>query len=278
LAVDQRLAENVALFEKYHGAADGRLRVAIGTHAEYTNTDESIRSHVAAAERLGAMIHVHIAETRAETEGCKKRRGGRSPVRCLADLGLLDLPVLAAHCVWVDGADIALLAQKGATVAHNPVSNLKLASGVMPLPAMLDHGLRVALGTDGAASNNNLNLWEEVKLTGILHKGISGDPALISPAQTLAMATLNGARGLGFERVGMLLPGWRADLVLLGAGLAHRTPCADPAADLVYAAQGGDVRLTMVDGRVLYRDGEHLTLDRERILAEAEFAARAMAG
>lgn len=272
----ERLAENVALFRQYHGAAEGRIRVGLGTHGEYTNTDDSIRAHVEAAHQLGAMIHVHIAETRAETEGCKSRRQGRSPVRYLADMGLLDLPVLAAHCVWVDERDIDLLAEKKVTVAHNPVSNLKLASGVMPLPRMMEKGIRVALGTDGAASNNNLNLWEEVKLTGILHKGVSGDPTLVSPAQVLEMATVNGARGMGFEDVGMLLPGWRADLVLMEAGLPHRQPCVDPAADLVYAAQGSDVRMTMVDGRVLYMDGEYLTLDKERILSEAGSAANAM--
>ncbi|MCL2545536.1 MAG: amidohydrolase [Clostridia bacterium] len=272
----ERLAENVALFKEYHGAAEGRIRVGLGTHGEYTNTDQSIRAHVEAARDLGAMIHVHIAETRAEAEGCKNRHGGRSVVRYLADMGLLDIPTLAAHCVWVDEADIDLLAEKGVAVAHNPVSNLKLASGVMPLPRMLEKGVRVSLGTDGAASNNNLNLWEEVKLTGILHKGVSGDPTLIAPPQVLAMATVNGVRAMGFGEVGMLLPGWRADMILLEAGLPHRTPCVDPAADLVYSAQGADVRMTMVDGRVLYLDGEYLTLDRERIVAEAKKAADVM--
>jgi len=272
----ERLAENVALFQQYHGAAEGRIRVGIGTHGEYTNTDESIRAHVEAAWELGAMIHVHIAETRAEAEGCKSRRNGRTVVRYLADMGLLDIPTLAAHCVWVDDADIDLLAEKKVAVAHNPVSNLKLASGVMPLPRMLERGIQVSLGTDGAASNNNLNLWEEAKLTGILHKGVSGDPTLITPSQVLAMATVNGARAMGFEDVGMLLPGWRADMILLEAGLPHRVPCVDPAADLVYSAQGADVRMTMVDGHVLYLDGEYLTLDKERIVAEAKQASDVM--
>ncbi len=274
----ERLAENVALFEQYHNAADGRIRVGIGTHGEYTNTDASVRAHVEAAQRLGAIIHVHISETQAETEGCKQRHEGRSPTRYFADMGLLDVPVLAAHCVWCDEDDLALLAAKQVTVAHNPVSNLKLASGVMPLPRMQELGIRVALGTDGTASNNTLNLWEEVKLTGILHKGVGGDPTLVSPAQVLAMATANGARGMGFENVGLLLPGWHADLVLLDAGAPHLVPCIDPAANLVYAAQGSDVRMTMVDGRIVYRDGEYPTLDKEKILAEAARAANVMTG
>lgn len=271
-----RLAENVALFKHFHGAADGRIRIGLGTHGEYTNTDASIRSHVEAAHALGAMIHVHIAETRVELDGCKERRNGRSPVRYLADMGLLDCPVLAAHCVWLEEEDFDILAEKRVTVAHNPVSNLKLASGVMSLPLMQEKGIRVALGTDGVASNNNLNLWEEVKLAAILHKGVSGDPTLISPTQVLQMATLHGAQGMGFEQVGMLLPGWHADIILVDAAQPHVLPCLDPAANLVYAAQGSDVRLTMVDGKVLYRDGAYTTLDKEKILAEAARAAQVM--
>jgi len=122
----------------------------------------------------------------------------------------------------------------------------------------------------------NLNLWEEIKLAGILHKGVTGDPTLISPMQVLAMATQHGAEAMGFDDVGILLPGWRADMILMEAGLPHRVPCADPFADLVYSAQGGDVRMTMVDGRMLYLNGEYLTLDKERILAEAKLASNMM--
>lgn len=271
-----RLSENVALFKRFHGAADGRIRVGLGTHGEYTNTDASIRSHVEAARVLGAMIHVHIAETRMELDGCKQRHEGRSPVRYLADMELLDGPVLAAHCVWLEDGDFDILAEKHVTVAHNPISNLKLASGVMALPRMQEKGIRVALGTDGVASNNNLNLWEEVKLAGILHKGVSGDPTRISPAQVLQMATLHGAQGMGFQQVGMLLPDWHADIILVDAEQPHVLPCLDPAANLVYAAQGSDVRLTMVDGKVLYRDGVYTTLDKEKIMAEAARAAQGM--
>jgi 5-methylthioadenosine/S-adenosylhomocysteine deaminase len=273
-----RLAENVALYRDYDRAGDGRILVGLGTHAEFTNTEDSLRKHADTARQLGARIHVHISETRSETEACKARHQGRTPTRYLADIGLLDGPVLAAHCVWVDEADMDILAERRVTVAHNPVSNLKLASGVMPMPAMLQKGISVALGTDGAASNNNLNLWEEMKLAGILHKGVSGDPTLVSPVQALTAVTLNGARGMGFDNVGMLLPGWRADIILLDITAPHWQPCVDQAANLVYAAQGSDVCLTMVDGRVLYRDGEYLTLDRERILAEAAQAAKVMIG
>ncbi len=273
-----RLKENIALFKQYDGAADGRIRIGFGTHAEYTNTDDSIRTHVEAAKAIGARFHVHISETRTETEQCKQRHDGRTPTRYLADMGMLDMPTLAAHCVWCDEEDMDILAEKQVTVAHNPVSNLKLASGVMPLKAMLDKGIRVALGTDGVASNNTLNLWEEVRLTAMLHKGVSYDPTIISPAQVLSMATLHGAEGMGFDKAGMLLSGWHADIILVRADVPHMVPCIDPAANLVYAAQGSDVRLTMVDGCVLYRDGEYTTLDREKIIAEAGKAAHVMTG
>ncbi len=272
----ERLAENVSLYKTWHGACDGRIRVGLGTHGEYTNTEASIRAHAEAARTLGAMIHVHISETRKETEECKQRHQGRSPTRYLADLGLLDHPTLAAHCVWVDESDMDLLAEKDVTVVHNPVSNLKLASGVMPLTTMLAKGIRVALGTDGTASNNNLNLWEEVKLTGILHKGVSGDPTLVRPDEVLRMASWNGVQAMGFTDVGRIASGFRADLVLLDATSPHWTPCLDPSANLVYAAHAGDVRVTMVDGRILYQDGTYPTLDKERILAEAQAAAQVM--
>ena len=273
-----RLNENVALFHTYHGAAEGRIRVGLGTHGEYTNSEASLRQQIETARKLGAHIHIHIAETRTELEGCKARHGGRTPVRYLYDLGLLDGPVLAAHCVWVEPEDIAILAARDVSVAHNPLSNLKLASGVMPLVPMLKAGVHVALGTDGTASNNTLNLWEEVRLAAILHKGVSGDPTVVSPAQVLRMATVNGAQAMGFPNVGLLKPGWRADVVLLDAEQPHMVPCADPEAGLVYASQGSDVCMTMVDGRVLYWAGEYLTLDYERILAEARVAARVLAG
>ncbi len=273
-----RLKENIDLFHQYDGAADGRIRIGFGTHAEYTNTDDSIRAHVAAAQKMGVRFHVHISETSAETEQCKQRHDGKTPTRYLADLGMLDMPTLAAHCVWCDEADMDILAEKQVTVAHNPVSNLKLASGVMPLKAMLDRGIRVALGTDGVASNNTLNLWEEVRLTAMLHKGVQYDPTIISPAQVLTMATLHGAEGMGFDKVGMLLPDWHADIILVRADVPHMVPCIDPSANLVYAAQGSDVRLTMVDGRVLYEDGAYTTLDKEKIMAEAVRAAHVMTG
>ena len=149
----------------------------------------------------------------------------------------------------------------GATVLHNPISNLKLASGIAPIARMLKAGCRITLGTDGVASNNNLNLWEEIKLMPMLQKGTTLDPTVVSPAQTIAAATSAGAKAMGYEDLGQLKPGYLADLILLDLSGAHMCPCNDLESNLVYSVQGSDVALTMVNGKVLYRDGEYTTLD-----------------
>ena len=267
-----RLDENIDLIRRYHGACDGRIRCGLGTHAEYTNNEASLIRQAEVAREFGCSVHVHVSETAKEVAECKERHGGLSPVKYLYNLGLLTPNTLAAHCVHVDEEDIALLARSGASVAHNPISNLKLASGVMPLGRMLDAGINVALGTDGCASNNTLNLWEEIRLTAILHKGVSGDPTLITPRQVLSMATIGGARAMGFEDVGYLRPGYRADIILVDATGAHMQPCKDPAVNLTYSAQGSDVFMTMVDGKVLYEDGAFLTLDAQEVTRKAQEA------
>ncbi|MDR1570043.1 MAG: amidohydrolase [Oscillospiraceae bacterium] len=261
------------LLRRRHNTANGRVRIMLGAHAEYTSSPDIIRALAEKARDLGASIHAHVSETRAEVEGCFERHGV-SPVKYFADLGLFDQPALAAHCVYLSDADIDILAAKGVFVAHNPVSNLKLASGVAPVPAMLNAGVRVCLGTDGSASNNTLNLWEEIRLMSILHKGISGDPASISPSQTFHAATLAGMRAMGFERVGLLVPGWRADIALIDRSGPHHWPILEPAGDLVYSTQGADVRMTIVDGIVRYIDGKFPGLDTDDLKKRACVAAR----
>lgn len=184
--------------------------------------------------------------------------------------------MLAAHCVWVTDEDIELLARRGVTVLHNPVSNLKLASGVAPVAKMLKAGCSVALGTDGVASNNNLNLWEEIKLMPMLQKGTTLDPTVVSPAQVIASATSVGAKALGYENLGLLKPGYLADLILLDVSGAHMCPSNDLESNLVYAAQGSDVTMTMVNGRMLYRNGEYTTLNPENVRRRAAREAQAL--
>ncbi|GHU68583.1 5-methylthioadenosine/S-adenosylhomocysteine deaminase [Clostridia bacterium] len=273
-----RLTEAVALAKRWHGAKNGRIRVMLAPHAEYTSTPKIIRSIRDAAIQNGLGIHVHISETRAEVAGCLERRNGLTPPAYFESLGLFDAPTLAAHCVALTDDDARILADHGVYVAHNPVSNLKLASGVAPIPSLLKAGAKICLGTDGAASNNNLNLWEEMRLMAILHKGVSGDPCVISPAQTFNAATLTGMRAMGYNNVGLLKPGWRADVALIDRSGPHHQPLNDPAADLVYATQGSDVTLTMVDGAVRYAAGYYPELDEQKVYAAARAASKTMLG
>ncbi|MEG0766815.1 MAG: amidohydrolase family protein, partial [Clostridia bacterium] len=261
---DSRMREGIALVEHWHGAANGRIRCLMSPHAEYTTSPALIQRLIAQADRLGVGIHTHVSETQAEVAGCRARHGV-SPVQYFAQLGLFDRPCIAAHCVVTDAADIRILAEKGVHVVHNPVSNLKLGSGVMPLPQMLSAGVQVCLGTDGVSSNNTLNLWEELRLTALLHKGVTNDPLAVSEAETLSMATRVGAQAMGFEKVGLLRKGFRADIILIDTTAPHWTPCLDPMANLVYATQGADVSLTMVDGRVLYQEGQYPGVDVQAI-------------
>ncbi|MGN0742602.1 MAG: amidohydrolase [Candidatus Fimadaptatus sp.] len=263
-----KLREQKELFTRFDGAEDGRARVYMGLHAEYTSDESLARDLAAQAGELGTGLHVHVSETRSEVEECRGRRGGRSPVEYLRDMGALDVPVLAAHCVWVDDGDMAIMKEKGVTPVHNPVSNLKLASGIAPVERMREAGLGVALGTDGAASNNTLDMFEELKLTAILQKGATNISTAMPATAALAMASQNGARALGFNDVGLLRAGWRADIALMGTANPAHTASRDIPGTLVYASSGADVRMTMVDGRVLYLDGEFRTLDAERIRAE----------
>ena len=199
-----------------------------------------------------------------------------TPMRYLESLGVLNTKVIAAHCVWLTDDDIALAAKHKVTIVHNPVSNLKLASGIAPIAKMIDKGCTVALGTDSVASNDNLNLWEEIKLMPLLQKGTTLDPTVISPAQALAAATSVGAKALGYSNLGMLKEGYIADLILVNIDTPYMTPNMHPESNLIYSLQGSDVTLTMVDGKVLYRGGEYLTMDAKAVMQSAREGAKDM--
>jgi len=267
------LLPGIDFAEKWNGAADGRIRVNIAPHSEGATTRKCMERSLEEAKRLNVAIHLHVDETQKDKSGCLERRG-MTAASYMNEMGMLDQPVIAAHCVWLSDEDIALFAEKGVTIVHNPISNLKLASGVAPIAKMLDAGCKVALGTDGVASNNNLNLWEEMKLMPMLQKGTTLDPTVVSPAQVLRAATLTGAEALGYNDLGLLKPGYLADLILVDFRTAHTCPWNDPESDLIYAVQGSDVSLTMVDGKVLYEDGRFTTLDQQDILTRAEKEAQ----
>ncbi len=265
-------AANRAYLEELQGADDGRILIDFNVHAEYTTNPLSVRTLAEAAKEAGVRVQVHVSETHSEHEECKERHGGLTPVQYFDSLGLFDVPVTAAHCVWIEGEDFDILADRGATVAANPVSNMKLASGFAPIPRMLERGINVALGTDGCASNNNLDMFQDLYVLALVCKGAASDPTLISPAQALRIATRNGALSQGREDCGLVREGMRADLVVLDASGPSWHPTGDAASHAVYAGHGADVVLTMVDGRVLYRDGNWTTVDVEEAKAHVEAA------
>lgn len=261
--------DNLDLLQNFHGAGDGRLQIDLCIHGEYTSTPKVVEEVARHAREANARMHIHLSETQKEHEECKARHG-KTPAAYFESLGLLDQPTTAAHCVWLEGDDFDILKRKGVTVACNPVSNMKLASGFAPVPKLLDLGIRVALGTDGCASNNNLNIMQDLYLFALLYKGVTGDPTVVTPEQALTAATRNGFYAQGRTDSGAVKVGSRADLIVLNTDVPSMYPVNDMACNVVYAAQGSDVKLTMVDGKVLYKDGVYTTIDVERAQAETQ--------
>lgn len=270
---DARFAESVRLVEQYHGAADGRLKIDMSLHAEYSNVDACCRYVAEYAAENGLGMQLHLSETEKEHLECIERHG-MTPTAYFASLGVLDVPTTAAHCVWVTDEDIDILKQKGVSPAHNPVSNLKLGSGVMPLRKMLDAGLNVTLGTDGVASNNALSILRELQTAAILHKGVHRDPENIRAAELIALATRNGALSQGRKDCGTVEVGARADLILIDLNAVNNIPCYDLATTLAYSADHSNVLLTMCDGRILWENGEYTSIDIECLLFEARGVIR----
>jgi len=223
---------------------------------------------------LDLPMHTHMSETLAEVEQNVRDYGCR-PVEHLDRLGMFSRPTLVAHAVHLNDEEIALLAERKVAVSHNPISNLKLASGVARVPDLLKAGVTVSLGTDGAASNNNLDLFQEMTTAALLHKGVSGDPTVVPAAEALRMATLYGARSLGLEgAVGQLKVGLKADIIAVNIAQAHFVPRTNYLSHLVYSGRGSDVVHVWVDGKQLLRDRQLTTLDEEKIMAEAELCYR----
>lgn len=266
----EQLRDALRFYHDFHGSFDGRVRAGVSVHAEYTSTPRLVEQVVDKTAGLDNVAHVHVSETKKEVADCIKRHGV-SPVRYFHDLGLFQMPAIAAHCVAVSDEDLSILSRNRVTVALNPVSNLKLGSGTAPVDRMKKAGIRLAIGTDGAASNGNLDLFEEMKCTALLCKK---NRFQITPAEVLMAAAADGARAMGFNLLGVIREGWKADCVLLDISAPNICPVEDIPGAAVYAARGDNVRMTMASGRVLYRDGEYLTMDRERVLYEAKNAAR----
>ena len=250
-------------------AADPLITPAVAPHALYTLDGPTLRAARELSRRHNVPTLIHVAETTEETKVAQERRASSS-VAYLDSIGFLGPGVVAAHAIWVSDDDIATLKARGVGVSHNPESNMKLASGAAPVPAYLRAGVPVGLGTDGAASNNDLDMFEAMRVAALLHKHQTVDPSVLSARAALEMATIRGARVLGLDgRVGSLEPKKRADLIIVSTGRARLTPVYDPISHLVYAARGDDVRDTIVNGRLLMRDGKVLSLDEAAVLTEA---------
>lgn len=271
VADNKTWAEAMAYSEKFlaRWKGDSLITAAIAPHAPYTVSTEHLNDVRALAEKLDAPILTHLAEAPTETEFIAKTYN-TTPVKYLERINFLSPRLLAAHVVHVNDEEIAILKRHEVGIAHCPQSNMKLASGTAPIPAMVKAGLRVGLGTDGAASNHDLSLWEEIDTAAKLHKLISGDPTAVPAQDALAMATIGGARALHLEKeIGSLETGKRADVILVDLSALHLTPMYNFYSHLVYATKASDVSDTIVNGRVLMRNRKLLTLNEEAIKASA---------
>jgi len=264
--------ESKKLFDEHHDTEDGRIRVDVGLHAEFTATPGLIDAVAGLVKETGAPVHVHVSETRSEHEECKERNGGRTPVRVFSDSGVFNNGGLAAHCVWVEEEDVDIIKEKGVTVVGCPVSNMKLANGIARIPLILEKGVNVALGTDGAASNNSFNFFEEMKLLSLASKARFGDPTLITPGEALYAATRAGALAQGREDCGYIKEGFRADLILVDLASPSLNPVYEIANTLVFSASSRDILMTIIDGRVVYESGEFPTVDVRKVVYEVECA------
>ncbi len=274
---EKKLANNVELYKNFHGAADGRITVMFGPHAIYTCPPDYLKKVAAEAAKLGAEIHMHMNETQTEIDDCLKNYGKR-PFEVVNETGLTDLGMLAAHCVHLSDEEIEIIRRKKIRVAHNPGSNMKLASGICPATKLLAAGVTVALGTDGASSNNNLDMLEEIRLAALLAKVDTLNPLAVPAAQALQMATQFGAAALGLQNVGRLAEGCKADIVLWDMRGVEWQPNYNPASLLVYSANSAAADTVIVNGKILMEGRALKTLDEEKILAEFTACANRLTG
>ncbi len=270
-------SRNVAAAETYVEAwkqQSNALQPSIFCHSPYACSPQTLQAAKAAAQRLGVLFQIHVAETRFEVQQCREANGC-SPVAYLHRLGILDARTVLIHAVWVDADDIAIMSDSGAGVVHCPESNMKLASGIAPVPEFMEAGLTVGLGTDGCASNNDLDLFSEMNTTAKLHKVHRLDPTVLDAASVIRMATIEGARLLGLERqIGSLEAGKQADLIVLDLRQPHLLPLYHSTSHMVYAARGSDVRHVMIAGRWIVQDRQLITLDLASLMQEVEKLSR----
>lgn len=265
-----KLDETRELYKKYHGKGNGRIKVMVAPHAPYTCSPDFLKETFNLAKELNTGIHIHLSETKKEIEDSFKLYG-KSPIKHVYDLGLLDLPTIAAHCVHLDDDDIEIIKEKNVFPVNNPGSNLKLASGFAPIDKMLKRGIPVALGTDGSSSNNNLNMFEEINLAALVNKAVNNDAISVPAISALKMATINGAKALQWDKeMGSIEVGKKADMILIDTDKPHLYPHHNIISSIAYSAQASDVDTVIVDGKIIMEKREIKTLDVEKIKFMAE--------
>ncbi len=273
---DEKLAATLSLHREFQNHLDGRLRIMFGPHAPYTCSEPFLRKVAAAGQEHGIPIHIHIAETLQEIEIIEKSKGKRV-IPYLYDIGFFDAQVLAAHMVHVNEAEMDLLKEKNVAVSICTQSEMKLASGIAPVTKYLEKGIVTGLATDGASSNNDLDMWEEMRATSFLQKVALMDSTALLPYETLSMATLGSARAMYWgDEIGSLEPGKKADIVLVDLSAPHFCPRNDLLSHLLHCGKGGDVDTVLIDGKVLMEKRRMLHLDEEKILYEAEKRAKVL--
>ncbi|MZQ76459.1 MAG: amidohydrolase family protein [Peptoclostridium sp.] len=266
---DRELSKTADLFRKWNKNGDGRIGVMVAPHAPYTCSDEYLIEASRLAKELGTGLHIHLSESRSEVEE-SIRRNKKTPVRHMYELGIFEGRTLAAHCVHVTGDDIELLSQNNVCVLNNPSSNLKLGNGFAPVEAMLQKGICVSLGTDGACSNNSQNMVEDMKLAALINKGIAENPQAMGAERVIKMATISGANALGIGSItGSLEEGKAADIILVDMKAAHMQPVHNMASAVVYSAQAADVDTVIVNGKILMENRMLTTMNLEYIKKKA---------
>jgi 5-methylthioadenosine/S-adenosylhomocysteine deaminase len=264
------MRESEEFVREWNGKGEGRITCMLGPHAPYTCPPEYLERVIKLADTLGVGIHIHLSETSDEVKEITDKYKMR-PIELMESLGLFkNRHVLAAHCVHLSETEMNILVNRKVGIAHNPESNMKLASGIAPVPELIKKGALVGLGTDGAASNNNLDMLEEMRSCALLHKVSVMDSTVLPSYQVLKMATRDGAKVLGIEKLGALLPGYKADLIIIDLQKPHLTPLYNPYANIVYAAQSSDIKTVIIDGKVIMKEHQVITMDEEKIIFEAQ--------
>jgi 5-methylthioadenosine/S-adenosylhomocysteine deaminase len=267
--IGQGLQETVGFVRRWQGAAQGRIRTMLGPHSPYACPPQFLAKVAAKAAELGVGVHIHVSEFRDQLEASLATYGV-TPVKFLEQQGVLDCPTIAAHCIWITPDDMDILRDKQVHVVQCPNTHMKLGMGVTPVPELLARGVNVALGTDGPASNNDLDMLEEARLATLLQKSYHLSPVILPADLTLRLATQGGARAIGFPESGVIAPGRPADLIVVDFRKPHLRPRHNLLSNIVYSAKSPDISHVIVNGRVLLREGALTTLDEDRILYEAE--------